>query len=1076
MRDRSKLDAEGCPILEHMKTQSFWRVVTIFWLVCPIPWCQGEYGLTDYNKDVRHILSENCFHCHGFDEKHREANLRLDTMQGASTDLGGHRAITPGKTAESELIARIMSTDEDSIMPPIDSGKKLSESEKEILRRWIEQGAKYEKHWAFLSPEAVPLTGSANTIDDYIKAKLDEKGWSLSPATSPEKWLRRVSFDLLGIAPEPSLTDSFIRAVALEGEQAYVEAVDSLLESQRFGERMAQDWLDAARYADTHGFNNDSQRTMWRWRDWVIDAFNRNMPYDQFLTKQLAGDLLPNATLDDLIATGYCRNHVINSEGGIIDEEYRVEYVVDRVKTLGTSILGLTLECARCHDHKFDPITQKDFYRIYAFFNQVAEVGEDGRVANAIPTLAAPTELEQRSLTELDNQIQQVSEQMDLIVGQAEKELTYNKKKLQNIPLPRSSMRAVPAWAGGEHPLSLDGPVLIEKTAFGQMVNMLDDKSTVDWEVSKEAGEHGKAWSFSIWLQWKGKPMVVVSSMKLKLDPSAAGYGSGLGIEIDTNGCVEVKLGNRWPAYSSHVVSNKRLQRDVWTNIVVTHDGTTTASGLEIYVNGELAINKKRIDGMARKASPSAGNRMRLGRHDSAVSSSSAMTFAAPKLIPKKVGEADILNEADRLRMQHLRGLPKRTSEQERVLLTLYLATADSELFRSDFVELRTELHSLLRKKADLSNSIATTMVMQDLVEPRETFVLQRGQYNVPGEKVSAGVPEELLAPWPTHAPLNRLGLAKWLTQPDHPLTSRVVANRFWQHLFGVGLVKSAEDFGLQGEYPSHPELLDALARDFVTSGWDVKRMMKQLVLSKTYRQNSRLSLEMRVHDPENRLLARGPRFRLPAENIRDHLLDIGGLLRHRDGGPSVYPKQPEGLYEGIVVDAPYPGTKWIESQADDLYRRSVYTFWKRTVPFPFLTVFDAPDREVCVVRRSKTNTPLQALTLMNEPSMLDAARGLAKRMRTVAEEEKNCNYRVGIAFGFRLATGRQASDFELDELDKLLNRLSRDYSQEPDQARYLLGANSDSDSEESIRLAEHAALVALSNVILNLDETITKD
>jgi hypothetical protein len=939
----------------------------------------------DFGRDVRPILAENCFHCHGQDSSNRMANLRLD--------------VSPGPAALAKVAARI-TTDKPALkMPPAHSNRSLTGAQVETLRAWISAGAPYAKHWAFATPVRPAVPAGAHPVDHFVRTRLQAEGLQFRPAATPAAWLRRVSLDLTGLPPTPGDVDSFQKAAA-KGERAYEAAVDKLLASPHFGERMAMDWLDVARYADTHGFNNDASREMWRWRDWVIDAFNNNKPYDRFLTEQLAGDLLPNPTLEQRIATGYGRNHVINSEGGIIEEEYRVEYVADRVRTLGMSWLGLTLECARCHDHKYDPISQRDHYRFFAFFNNVAEVGEDGRVFNAVPMIQAPTPAQQRELRDFEQRIAKLA------------------KAVSKLPAPQPG----PAPAGSTLTIDCDSPSTGLRAVPGrsgsacQLDNAAKPMAAV-FPVTKRG-----AFSFAAWLRpaEADRDVALLSAMEFNRNPAATTYGAGIELRI-VNGELEFRFGQRFPSYSTRVQSvGARLGPAAWRHITMVYEGAPAganrvqASWVRFFADGRELETRVINDGApmpdAKSDRPSQ-TRFRIGWDNGPDS-------------PHFQGEFD-----------DLRGWPRALAPAEiRAALRISSPALESlEALRAEYLKRKREL--------------PTAMVMEELPAPRETHVLLRGAYNMPGEKVEPGVPEEILGAWPAGAPRNRLGLAQWLTKPDHPLTARVVVNRFWQHLFGHGLVRTSENFGVQGESPTHPELLDWLAREFIDSGWNVKRLYRLIVLSQTYRQDSSASPALIGRDPENRLLSRGPRFRLPAEVIRDQALQAAGLLKHRIGGPSVFPAQPAGLYNGIVVAADYPGTSYTESTGDDRHRRSLYTFWKRTVPHPAMTVFDAPDREFCIVRRSVTNTPLQALTLLNDPIYVEAARKLAERM---LREANTTDARLTLAH--RLATGRAPDQTELEILRRSFSTLLASYN--------------------GVELDAYSAVAAM---ILNLDETVTK-
>jgi hypothetical protein len=1000
----------------------------------------------DYGRDVRPILSENCLPCHGQDSKKRMANLRLDTREGAIANRDDRAALVPGKLEASGIHQRITAEDPAKRMPPAYSNRTLTNDQISILSRWIEEGGQYSKHWAFIPPSRAPVPETTDRswgehpTDAFVLKRLEEEGLHPNPPAPPGTWLRRVSLDLTGLPPSTSELDSFAKAVRTDGDAAYSAAVDRLLASPAYGERMAMDWLDVARYADTHGFNNDAERSMWRWRDWVIESFNANQPYDRFLTEQLAGDLLPNPTLDQRIATGFGRNHVINSEGGIIEEEYRVEYVADRVRTLGMAWIGLTLECARCHDHKYDPITQRDHYRFFAFFNNIAEFGEDGRVANAVPMIPAPTREQQRELHRLESAI------------------AVLEKRIGKTSAPRAAAPAKPPGhpaleircepAGDEFEDPPNGAVISTAGVVGQACEPA--LATPKLQTACEVGISKRApFTFAAWLRpaVEDADVPVLSSGNYRGPQSSSTYGKGIDLRL-VNGELEFRLSDRFPAYSVRVRSEGAgIGPGQWRHVAVVYEGAAArpdtmrvhAAWVRMFIDGREAVTTVINDGAMMsppKESP-VPIRFRVGWDNS----------------PDGARYGGLLDEIsfwnDALQPDEIAALARAELPSRKRLRKI-------ENLRAQWLALR--------------RSIPTAMVMEELSPPRQTHVLLRGAYNAPGEIVEAGVPEELLGAWPDGAPKNRLGLAMWLTKPDHPLTARVVVNRFWQQLFGQGLVRTSDNFGLQGEWPSHPELLDWLAREFVESGWNTKALMKQIVLSATYRQDSSASPDLVARDPENRLLARGPRFRLPAELIRDQALAVSALLTDRVGGPSVFPYQKEDLYKGIVVGADYPGTKWVESKGADLYRRSLYTFWKRTVTHPFMTVFDAPDREFCIVHRSITNTPLQALTLLNDPIYVEAARKLAER--SIREGGKRPAARL--AYAFRLATGRAPDQQELRILEQKLSEMLAAYRDDKQAARSLLAVGA-SLADASISAGELAAYAAVANMILNLDEVITK-
>jgi hypothetical protein len=1050
----------------------------------------AQNGTLDYGRDVRPILSEKCFHCHGQDSKTRMAGLRLDTPDGAMADRGGRAALVPGKLEASGIHQRITTQDRAKRMPPAYSNRTLTKEQIAILDRWISEGGQYSSHWAFIPPRRPPVPEIADDarvkqpIDAFVRKRLASEGLSPSPAASPETWLRRVSLDLTGLPPSPAELDSFAKAVKSRGEAAYSAAVDRLLASPAYGERMAMDWLDVARYADTHGFNNDAERSMWRWRDWVIQSFNDNLPYDRFIAEQLAGDLLPDPTLEQRIATGFGRNHVINSEGGIIEEEYRVEYVADRVRTLGMSWMGLTIECARCHDHKYDPVTQRDYYRFFAFFNNVPESGEDGRVANAVPMIPAPTREQQQEMNKLESSIAALAKKIE----KQAKSWTWRKESADEV-LRIAAQAKAPGPAALE--IRCESPNELQKapeSGFTQVAGVDGQACLTGVATPKpETGGEGVGISkrapltFSLWLRPEAADtdIALLSAVDYSGTTAATTYGKGIELRL-VDGELEFRLNDRFPSYSVRVRSEgAEIAPGQWRHVALVYEGAARtkdamrvhASWVRMFADGREVPTRVLNDDVMlpdAKGDKPAPTRFRIGWDNSPDGKRYAGQLDEVAIWNRAFNDDEITGvfEGKALPYAVARQKQGQASATEIGWLRRALLRTGDKGFARD----RQEFEKLRSAWLALRRSFPTVMVMEEMAKPRETHILFRGAYNAPGEKVEAGVPEELLGAWPEGAPRNRLGLAKWLTKPDHPLTARVVVNRFWQQLFGQGLVKTSDNFGLQGEWPSHPKLLDWLAREFVESGWDVKALMKQIVLSGTYRQDSDASAELVARDPENRLLARGPRFRLPAEMIRDQALLVSGLLENRIGGPSVFPYQKEDLYKGIVVAADYPGTKYVESKGDDLYRRSLYTFWKRTVPHPTMTVFDAPDREFCIVKRSITNTPLQALTLLNDPIYVEAARKLAER--SIREGGKGPGSRL--AFAFRLATGRSPDAGEMRILEKKLEEMLAAYRADEKGARSLLSVGA-SPCDTSIPVSELAAYAAVANMILNLDEVITK-
>jgi hypothetical protein len=1037
----------------------------------------------EFNRDIRPIVSDTCFKCHGRDKHARKAELRLDVRDEAvKRRESGDSQITPivpGDTAHSEAWRRIIAKDPDDLMPPPDSHLVLTDKQKETIRRWIEQGAEYQPHWSFLpvkKPAMPHVTHQGlvrNEIDAFVLARLEAEKLEPAPEADKRSLIRRVTLDLTGLPPTTSEVEAFVNDSA---KDAYERVVDRLLASPRYGERMALDWLDAARYADTHGFNNDSLRFMWRWRDWVIDAFNANKPYNTFITEQLAGDLLPNASLDQKIASAFNRNHVMNSEGGIIDEEYRVEYVADRTSTAGTVFMGLTLGCARCHDHKYDPLTQKEFYQLFAFFNSLQEKGQIPATLDSDPLLKAPTKTQQQELAAMAKEIAPLEQARQARVTLAEQ--TRSQWEPQLRATQRATTRPAPTTQGllvhlplNEKDTSLTDVVdAARPTAAGKLTGkrvpttgriggaiQLDGATAID--LGKDVGNFGRMDKFSLGA-WIKPSSPEAGAIVARMDEAAASRGFDL---LISNGKLEAHVISAWPANGMRVEAKQGLAAGEWHHVAVTYDGSGKGAGLKLYVDGapiDMTVTNDTLTGESKAVNVP----LLVGRRSAGAPFKGALDDVRVYGRELSAAEVRAVMGIDPIGEILTIDLGKRTPAQREVLRDHYLKAFDPE-----YQAVQAKLETATKREAKLNADVPTVMVMEEMNPPRPTFLLKRGAYNAPGDPVSPGVPAALPS-LPKGAPANRLGLAMWLTDPGHPLTSRVAVNRFWYQYFGVGLVKTMEDWGVQGEPPSHPELLDWLASRFMSSGWDVKALQRLIVTSATYRQAARYTPELIERDPENRLLARGPRMRLSAEAIRDNALALSGLLVNKLGGPSVMPYQPPGLWEDVVVGADYPGTKYVQGHGEDLYRRSMYTFWKRTAPPPALNTFDAPEREFCQIRRPQTNTPLQALVLLNDPTYLEASRKLAERMM----HEGGAAPDDRLAFAFRLATAHPPTPDELKVLRETFDRRLAQYKSKPDAASKLLSIG-ESPRDPKLDAPELAAYTTVASMLLNLDEVITK-
>lgn len=1036
----------------------------------------------DFNRDVRPILSDLCFQCHGPDKEQRKADLRLDLKEGLLSSNSESAVIIPGKAAESELLARLIATDPDLKMPPAKSGKHITPAQIETIKQWINSGARWQKHWAFIPPRQsnVPrvkqTNGVRNPIDAFVLARLEQQ--KLSPSSEAQKstLIRRLSLDLTGLPPTLAEQDLFFKD---NSPNAYEKVVDRLLNSPHYGERMAMEWLDAARYADTSGYQTDGERHMWRWREWVIEAFNSNMPFDQFTVEQLAGDLLPDPTLNQRIATGFNRNHRANSEGGIIFDEYLLEYAVDRVETTGTVWLGLTLGCARCHEHKYDPVSQKEFYQLIAFFNNIPERGRVIKYGNAAPFIKAPTKNQQMQLAELESQIQQHTSTLqngknelkqlqsawEQRISPAEKLLKYPEKQLAyHIGLDGNlKMQAIgdqpPDFYAKKVVAAFDAPDTRQKkiSAKPEFVDGITDQALLlkgqqAFKTDKKPTLSDKnPFSIAFWVKPSHNKGTILAAL------SPAQDDSGFRIFLK-EGKLNIFMGARWLDDAIRIQTTQNMVLNSWSHITLTYAGNSRAKDFKLYINGEQKNLEVKLDMLTGGFSFPAP--LQLGAYhtqdyfhgliDDLKIYRTNLPDDQVKMLPVTETVSQILKipNADR-------------SAPQRMKVSRYFsAYIAPEKYRAA----ASNLSTLKEKRESLYRSFPTSMVMQERKQQKPTFVLMRGEYDKPGEKVTAAIPASL-GKFPRNLPRNRLGLARWLVDPSNPLTARVIVNRYWQMYFGNGLVKTTEDFGSQGDWPTHPELLDWLATEFIRSGWNVKQLQKLIVMSATYRQSSLLSARLKQSDPENFLLARASRLRLPAEAIRDQALFSAGLLQTKIGGPSVKPYQPAGVWKEIASQEYQPGT------GEELFRRSMYTYWKRTVPPTAMATFDAPSRETCIVKRSRTNTPLQALALLNDVTYVEAARKLAERM--LSQQLQNPAERI--QFAMRVILARDPHKMEMAILLKGFDRYLKRFQNDPNAAKKLLSVG-DSRSNQKYNIPEHAAYTVIASLLLNLDESINRE
>ena len=1024
-------------------------------------------GKVDFNRDIRPILSEHCYTCHGPDAGKLKARLRFDLKESAlGKAKSGKLAVLPGAPGQSEMIRRITSLDPDEVMPPPKEGKPLQPRQVELLTRWVQEGAVWAGHWAFepISRPAVPEVRRPagpihNAIDSFVQVRLRAEKLDPAPEEERARLIRRVSLDLTGLPPTIQEVEEFMKD---SSPKAFAKVVDRLLVSPHFGERLALPWLDLARYGDTSGYHNDSLRDMWLWREWVINSFNANKPFDAFTVEQLAGDLLPHATVQQQVASGFHRNHMTSDEGGLIDAEYRNLYVVDRVSTTGVTWLGLTVGCAQCHDHKYDPVTQRDFYRVYAFFNNVPENGKDGvRDRNPKPFLRVTSSGQDGELKRRDEE-----------AAAAEKHLAEFTKTLAA----RQAAWETQAVASGISP-EPSGPVVIFPldgngdgvSASGRKIEGRQNGTAtfVDGSVGKSYRIEAKGWidcgeqfgfetnqafTAGAWLRLKpegGSPFG-----KMEGAPGFRGW------DVEFHGLrPSVHLSHKWPDEVLHVQAEADLPPNVFLHLAFSYDGSGKAAGLKLYVNGvavKTAVKADKLTGTMRTAAP-----FSIGRRGSLTAPFTGRVDDL-RLYERLLNGPEIASLSGGARLA-LVAIPadKRTAPQKEQLEKYFRETHVPEL-----AGMQKNAADLRAAKDTFERDLPNTMVMSEMAKPRDTFIKVRGNYDKDGEKVLPAVPAFLpqVAARADDQPLNRLDFARWLVSPEHPLTARVAVNRWWALLFGTGLVRTLNDFGAQGERPSHPELLDWLAADFMRD-WDTKRAIRQMVLSATYRQSARASQELLSRDGANRLLARGPRQRLDAELIRDNALAIGGILNPALGGRSIKPSQPEGTWEINEMS----GYKYEKSKGDSLYRRGLYVYWRRSTVYPSFVTLDAPTREFCVAQRAKTSTPLQSLVLMNDPVFVEAARAFAQR---VLKEGGQANA-ARIDFAWRLALARPPSRKEQAILDRTLQENLTTYRNDPEAARKLVSVG-DLPRPAELNESELAAWTAVGNMLLNLNETIS--
>ena len=1096
----------------------------------------ADLGKVDYNFQIRPLLSDRCFKCHGPDESARKKKLRLDTREGLFKALDADLTVVkPGDPGKSELVRRILTPDEDDLMPPPKSGLKLSAAEKDLLQRWVAEGAEYKSHWSLIPvrpvtpPKPTGAQGLRNPIDSFVLFRLDAEKLSPVPEAARETLLRRLALDLTGLPPTLPELDAFLADPA---PQAYENAVERYLTSPAYGERMAVDWLDLARYADTYGYQADVERDLAPWRDWVVRAFNENLGYDKFLSWQLAGDLLPHPTRDQRLATAFNRLHRQTNEGGSIEEEFRAEYVSDRVNTLGTAMLGLTLGCARCHDHKYDPVKQRDYYALYAFFNSIDESGIYSHFTRATPTptLLLWPESQAAEACALKTKIAAAEAQVETLRRDAGKPfrawLKADGKVLAPQPVARFAFDTI---TNNTTPDSLstnvakleDGPKLVSgapnpvsasfkqdrqlaEAGLGAPTNFALQFSGDNQVACKEVGNFTRpdSFSFSLWLQPTERQdrAVVLHHSRAWTDSGSRGYE----LVLD-HGQPFFALIHFWPGNAIAVRANRALPTNEWSHLVVAYDGSSRAAGIRLYLNGapleteivrdhlykdimhraewgdsEVGSIPLTLAGRFRDSGFKNGMIDELQVFDLCLTAPEIKLLAGGTKSPltltlsPSAGEREQQAAAASSTPASAQSPAANSHQDRRTIPPLpfgsgegrgegtpafaYFLARHHEPYRTALAELK----KLREQENTLINGLPEIMTMQEMPQPRPTFVLKRGAYDAPGDPVERDTPASI-SPFPADAPRNRLGLAQWMVDRRNPLPARVAVNRVWKMHFGRGIVATLDDFGSQGKLPTHPELLDWLAGWFMDHGWDVKALHRLIVTSATFRQSSQTSREVMERDPDNLLLARGPKQRLSAEAIRDAALAASGLLNRTIGGPSVKPYQPAGLWEAAGT-----GKSYSQDHGDKLYRRSLYTFWRRTAPPPSMLTFDALTREVCTAKRETTTTPLQALVLLNDPQFVEAARALSERLLKDFPNDPDARTRAA----FRSLTGRSPDEKERAVLRQLFEEQKRFYASETAAAEKLL-ATGESKPDAALPRPEFAATTMLVSAIMNFDEFV---
>ncbi len=1024
-----------------------------------------------YNRAIRPILADNCFACHGPDSAARQADLRLDRRE-AAVESG---AIVPGKPEESELVVRITSDDPEALMPPPASHKKLTPEQKKILAQWISQGAEYQPHWSFIAPvlPAVPKVQDAawprNTIDYFTLSRLEAAGLQPAPEADRRTLARRVSLDLTGLPPAPTDVEEFVNDTT---EGAYERLVDRLLALPAWGEHRGRYWLDVARYADSNGIHFDNFREMWSYRDWVIAAFNRNMPFDQFTVEQLAGDLLPGRTLDQLIGSGFNRCNMTTNEGGAINEEYLVLYTRDRTETTSQVWLGMTAGCAVCHDHKFDPLTQKEFYSLSAFFNNTTQAAMDGNIKDTPPVIVVPTAKDREAWEELPGKLATAQQKVDtrrsaargdFDTWLAQAALPAVQAKIVtaglvvHAPLGDSSGNVLDVSVGGESTQVTVGAEPTWDTGFTS-AKAFKARPETTLEVPG-AGDFEKDQPFTCSAWVKMPRDGATGAIVARMDDGNAYRGWDMWLD---KGRPASHIVSKWPDDAVKVIGKTPLKTDKWQYVSVTYDGSGSAGGVKIYVDGALQTVELAADSL--KNSIRTTVPLKLAQRNSGYRVDD-LAIQDLRIYDRALPPNELTQLASATRAAYLVAKPVegRAPSEVEELYGWWLESIDSS-----FQQLSGEQRDLKTVETDIKSRATIAHVAQEKPETAMAHVLFRGEYDKRRDQVSPETPAMLPA-FPADQPRNRLGLAKWLLRDDQPLVARVTVNRFWQEVFGTGLVKTTGEFGVGGDLPSHPELLDWLAVEFRETGWDIKKLYRMLVLSATYRQSAAATPDKLEKDRQNKLLSRGPRFRMDGEIVRDYALAASGLLARKQGGPSVRPYQPEGVWEAVAMTGSNTRDYKVDS-GESLYRRSLYTFWKRAAPPASMEIFNAPNREVCTVRRERTNTPLQALVTLNDPQFVEAARHLAQRA-LIEGGDTDANRADFIA---RRILARPLSGEEWPVVERSLASLASHYRDHADNAKQLISFG-ESKPDSSLDTCTLAAWTMLTNELMNLDEVLNK-